>query len=204
VHFSERAIVTPAGPRVGLVITPLEPIVFDRVRLTKLRMDPAPSELDLQVRREVLERRGHIHFALFRGKTDDGRGLCTVSEHLGTDELEELGCLLMRQQIVTYRYLARAGACVHVRTEWDDRASDMFAVGTDRLIDDIVRRSNPPTPTDELDLWCLKHFTFTFALSFERVMKEVLPEKFTLLERRSTRIKKLLDGIAPETLDDRP
>jgi hypothetical protein len=194
--FTEATLDTKDGPRVALIVTP-SPVVVGRARLEALRKSTAPGALDREIIEEVRKRQGRVKALVIRFA--DWR----VDPSLDVHDREELGLLLTRSQLSTYRRFLSAGIVVVVHGELGPVETEVFRRGAEHVIADI--ESSPARRDDDralqrVDLFDLKHLCFFFSLSIDRLLTKVLPTQLELFETRAERIRDMLDAVPPASI----
>ncbi|MGZ3421947.1 MAG: hypothetical protein ACXWUG_17210 [Polyangiales bacterium] len=195
-RVSEATIETKDGSRVALLVTP-DPVVVGRARLEALRKSTEPGALDRRILDEVRRQRGRVNALIIRG-TD-----WHVDPSLDVHEREELGLLLTRSQLPTYRRFLSAGMVVVVHAEFGPLETEVFRRGAEHVIADIEAspaRSDDVRAIQRVDLFNLKHLCFFFSLSIDRFLTEVLPPQLKLFETRAERIRDMLDAVPPASI----
>jgi hypothetical protein len=194
--FDEATIETKDGPRLALIVTPA-PVVVGRARLEALRKSTAAGALDREIIDEVRKRAGRVKALVIRFA--DWR----VDPSLDVHEREELGLLLTRSQLSTYRRFLSAGVVVVVHGELGPVETEVFRRGAEHVIADL--ESSPAKREEEralqrVDLFDLKHLCFFFSLSIDRLSREILPPQLKLFETRAERIRDMLDAVPPASI----
>lgn len=195
-RVEEATLETNDGPRVALIVTP-SPVVVGRARLEALRKSVAAGALDREIIDEVRKRAGRVKALVIRGV--DWR----VDPALDVHDREELGLLLTRSQLPTYRRFLSAGMVVVVHGEFGPVETEVFRRGAEHVIADI--ESSPAKRVDDralqrVDLFNLKHLCFFFSLSIDRLLREILPPQLKLFETRAERIRDMLDAVPPASI----
>lgn len=186
-------------------MSPETHVVVRADRLDALRTDLSPGPIDLEVLRQVRLRDGRVRVLALRG-TDGAVGSYRFDPALARAQVRELGYLLVKSQIATYRRLLAMGVLVHLHVDWGGLETDAFRQGTTRLADEVnaltSRRSLPDglLALCQLDSWMLRHLQFYMTLGLERALTDVLPEKLPLLEIRMPHVKEMLAQAPPESI----
>lgn len=200
--IEEMILETPKGSRTALTFTPRGEIRVGRKRLEELRRGVVTGLTDRAILAAARAHRGKGQLMVFRSKSASGKTVWDLSEDLNASELSELGLLLVRSQIPTYRGLAKEGALVMLHLELSPRASGALKRGTREVLRELRMRSlSDGTMGDagddavrKLDTWLLSHLSFYLGLSFDRAMKGTIPDMVPLLEQREPTLKLLLSA----------
>jgi hypothetical protein len=195
-RVQELTLETKDGARLALIVTPA-PVVLGRARLEALRKSTAPGALDRFILDEVRKRAGSVSALVVRGV--DWR----VDPSLDVHDREELGLLLTRSQVPTYRRFLSAGMVVVVHGEFGPIETEIFRRGAEHVIADIESspaRSDDARAIQRVDVFNLKHLCFFFSLSIDRLLTEILPPQLKLFETRAERIRDMLDAVPPASI----
>ncbi len=198
VAFSSMVVESRKGPRNTLVVTPTGAHQVGRDHLERLRDPEADGQIEASIVDHVEDAAQPFPMVIFRGRSDDGAGTWGISGELGMDEEKELARRLVRSHLPTHRRLLRAGTYVMVHTEFDSRTADLLRRASEQLHDELARTLADvaePTPQQQADLWILRHYNFYFSLGFEKVVKDVLPERVPLIELRKSHIETLARSL---------
>lgn len=197
--FSDSIVRTLKGPRTVVIATPDREYRVGRNRLAQLRGEVAIASIDQSVLDEIRSRDGELCAFIFRGSSDDGVGSWGYDEELTGAEATELGYLLVRSELPTYRRMLAAGAFLHIHVEWGFVELESYQDGSRRLLEELEEEAESATGERAailaIDTWMLQHLTFFFSLPLDHVLKIVLPQQLPLLERRVPRVKALLDAL---------
>lgn len=182
----------PGMPNVAVVAAPSTHLVVGLERLQQLRGRIEQGRVDEVIQAELLAHANADVFIL-RGRNDDGTGSWTIDPGLDDESARELGYLLIRSQLLTYRALVHHGVLGHFHTDWGGRECNVLANGMEQLAGEL-RRSNPkePPPEVELDIWILEHLTFFLFAPLDEVLTTFLPRVLPQLEHRRERLRRLL------------
>lgn len=202
--FEESTVLTRSGPRMALVMTPQLPVIVGHMRMAQLRHDAGPGPIDEEMLKEVRRRNGRVQILMMRGQNDDGSGRWSIDPSLTDEEAAELGYLLNKSQIPTYRRFLALGVIVYVHAEFGRREADAFRRGADRLLEELQKAPEKDAATmaiRRVDAWILRNLTFFFSLGASAVLTDVLPNKTPLFEARLPRIREMLATLPPEAID---
>lgn len=196
--FSERSFETNRGRRAALVLTPNVHVTIGPERITGLRAQIGMSEVDRMVIGEARARSERVDLTIFRGRDDDGNGSWGFVEGISEDDASQLAMAMLRSNLPLYRGLMRAGLCLHLHVDWGPVELVAFREAAEELSSELEVRSEGED-ADAVDVWILRNLTFFFALSLEKVLTSILPEKLALMEKRMERIQRMVLQLAPET-----
>lgn len=204
VAFFERTIDTRNGSRLALVMSPQTHIVVHAERIATLRSDGSPGPIDREVLRQIRMRRGRVSVLALRGAA--GGGSYRFDPALDAAQVRDLGYLLVKSQLQTYRRLLAAGVLVHFHVDWGGVETDAFRAGSAWLVDELTAQTTNGTLSDgrlalcKLDCWMLRHLQFYLTLGLERTLRDVLPGKLPLLELRLPHVREMLARVPPEAI----
>jgi len=203
VEFGTSVLETRRGPRTALMVTPSRDIRVGRERLRELRVAPDGGSLDEQIWRSATKH-ADASIMVMRGRNDDGSGSWGFDEELTDEETTELGELLVRSQVPTYRRLIAAGMLALIHVEFGFREVAALRNATAVVRDELERRSQselekapPAAAVHALDVWILRHLTFFFSVSFDKVASDTLPEMLPLIEQRAAHLEELVAALPP-------
>lgn len=197
IEYQESTIATAKGQKHALVMAPRVPVAVGAERLSALRRGLERGSIDDECISEVRRRGGRIQVLVFRGRNDSGSGAWSFGEGLTAADETELGRLIVKSMETTRRLLTAEGVFVHVHSDFTFRDAQIFKNGTECVIaeatDELARGELTDDRRTELkvDLWTLKHLCFYFTLPLSKVLRDVLPDKLPLLERRAQSVREL-------------
>jgi len=96
-----------------------------------------------------------------------------------------------RRRLRLHRALLASGVVLMVHTDWGHRESFAMRYGVRALTLEIARSAMPNTAR-RADGWILRNMLMHVALSFDHVVYKLLPAQIGLIERRWSRIVKML------------
>lgn len=208
--FSERWIDTIRGPRLALIATPNEPLVFTRDRAQLLRRDPGMSDLDREIVSQVDARRGKLHVFVFRGQAPDGRGRWAIDPEATVAQTADMGAVVMRSQLPVWRHFLLSGVFLTAHLDWGKREAAACQSGLRDLADELgamAERHELQARDDEvarltrLDLWITRNLAVFLGGDYERVFEVVLPQRLGMLAPRLARIQGLIRALPEAALD---
>lgn len=199
-QFTKHSIHTRLGVRVVHVCAPSEHILVGKARLEELRAGAASS-----VDQEIVDhaRAGdEEQLFVFRGRNDDGSGSWGFDGSLDDEEKAEVGLLLVKSQLSTYRQMVAAGVFALIHADWPKDAVAAYEDGTADLLAELEQSSirevaavRSQTARDMIDRWILSQMTFFYTLPFEQVVREVLRQQLPLLEQGIPSVRALLERL---------
>ena len=205
--FQETQITSRAGVHTALVVSPQRAMPWGRARLEQMREAASASALDRQILDAVRTRNGRVKVLCIRGCNDDDSGHWRFDADLSDAETEDLGYLLVRSQVPTYRRLLACGVFALIHAEWGPREAIAFRHGSERLRDELrlgqssrAKLALDVDPVATIDRWMLQHLTFFLTLAASKVLSEFLPEKLPLLAPRIPRIAPMVEALPPSSI----
>lgn len=200
-QFTKHTIHTRRGVRVVHVCAPSRHIVVGRARLEELRAGTA-SSVDQEIIDHASESAGEDQLFVFRGRNDDGSGSWGFDDSLSDEEKAEVGRLLVKSQLDTYRQMVAAGVFALVHADWPKDAVAAYEDGTAELLAELEQSSirevdaDPSeTARDKIDRWILSQMTFFYALPFEQVVRDVLRQQLPLMEQGVPAVRALVERL---------
>ena len=193
-HSLYRTVATSSGPRRALVVSPDEDELVGRKTLEDLRRGARPVGHD-EVVAAVVESPEPIHVVILRARGAEGSGAFRLARDLHDHELEELGYLLAKAQLQTWRELAKHGVIALSRVEL--RVWELAALrsGTARLMAELEAKRNDSDRARATrardDRWTLGRALLNFGVGLDTALAELLPMRLEELER-----ERPLDGPA--------
>ncbi|MCR9162376.1 MAG: hypothetical protein ACE37F_31615 [Nannocystaceae bacterium] len=181
-----RTITTANGPRRALVVSPDTDELVGRETLDALR-NRAVSKHHEGLVELVAEDPETVHVVVLRARGADGSGSFRMARDLDDQELEELGYLLARAQLTTWKALAEHGVSAFSRVEL--RVWELAALrsGTARLMAELETRKNDADRTRAAaareDHWILGRALLNFGVGLDTALTELLPMRLEQLER---------------------
>ncbi len=185
VAFSDHTLQTRKGPRNALVIAPTGPRVVDRARLERLRASSGQSEIEDAIIARIEAAAEPYALVVFRGCSEDGAGTWGYAPDLSEDEVQELSRLLIVSHLPTHRCMLRHGVYVMVHTDIAPCEAEALRRASQDLYEERSRglqSSAAGSASADSDLWIFRHMNFYLALSFDKAMSSVLPDKLPLIE----------------------
>ncbi len=181
-----RTLATPNGIRRALVVSPDADELVGRNTLDELRSGSRPDYHAQMV--EVVAGDPEVtHVVILRARGADGSGSFRMARDLDDHELEELGYLLAKAQLETWRDLSQHGVMAFSRVEL--RVWELAALrsGTARLMAELETKKNDADRTRAArardDHWTLGRALLNFGVGLDTAMTELLPMRLEQLER---------------------
>lgn len=181
-----RTIVTDNGPRRALVVsTDLDELVGRRT-LAELRSG-ARLAGHAEVISHVVKDPEPTHVVILRARGADGSGTFRMARDLDDAELDDVGYLMAKAQLATWRELAEHGVLAFSRVEL--RVWELAALrsGTARLMAELDAKKHDADPERALraqeDHWTLGRALLNFGVGLETALTELLPMRLEQLER---------------------
>lgn len=199
-EFSTREFETGSETHSALVITPSDHIRVSASRLDELRAkvdEQSASPVDLRVLAEAKRRASEVKLTVFRGIDDEGRGSWGFEPGMDEDTAQELAYYLLRDQLFVYRSLFDSGLFLNFHVEWPNDELHAYRHALTRLRGELDPNANSGvfgTQQDDaasIDSWLLRHGVFFFHAPLDKLVREILPQKWALLERRLARAKQV-------------
>lgn len=209
-EFSERMIDTIRGPRLALIATPNEHLVFTRHRAETVRRDPGMSDLDREIVEQVDARRGKLHVFVFRGRSPDGGGSWSIDPEATPAQTADMGNVVMRSQLPVWRHFLLSGVFLNVHLGWGAREATACQAGLRDLADELgamAERYEMQARDDELarltrlDLWITRNLAIFLGGDHERAFDLVLPQRLGMLAPRLPRIQALIRALPESALN---
>jgi len=181
-----RTLNTAHGPRRVLVVAPESDELVGRQTLDALRSGARPSYHEALVE-EVSKEPEPTHLVILRARGADGSGSFRMARDLDDTELEELGYLLAKAQLATWRDLATYGVLAFSRVEL--RVWELAALrsGTARLMAELETRKNDADRARAAqardDHWTLGRALLNFGVGLDTALTELLPMRLEQIER---------------------
>jgi len=196
-QIDERTLLTSRGPRVALMLWPSAPITLGAARLAELRTDLKRATVDQQIVREIKRRRGRVQMLIFRGVGPNGAAW-RFDPALSDDDAEELGYLLTKSQLPTWRRLAVSGVHLHLHTDWGVRESGTCRRGAVRLRHELT--TGTPGATARFDAYMLSYLSLFYSADLDHVLRDLLPNQLGLVEQRAARIHELIADLGRDAI----
>ena len=181
-----RTLATANGPRRALVVSPDTDELVGRQTLDELRSGGVSTHhaglLEL-----VTGDPETTHVVILRARGADGSGTFRMARDLDDNELEELGYLLAKAQLSTWKALAEHGVSAFSRVEL--RVWELAALrsGTARLMAELETKKNDADRTRAAqareDHWTLGRALLNFGVGLDTALTELLPMRLEQLER---------------------
>lgn len=198
-QFSTRTFETGSGTHSALIITPTEHVRVMASRLDELRTKVAEqshSPLDLRLLAEGRRRAKEVRLTIFRGHDDAGQGSWRFEPGIDEAVARELAYYLLRDQMYVYRGLFDVGLYLNFHVEWPIDELDAYRHALTRLRGEIDPSAHSgvfgkQADAASIDRWILRHGTFFFRVTLDKFIDSILPEKWTLMERRIQRAQQL-------------
>jgi hypothetical protein len=200
VDFSTRTVSAGGRSLAALVVRPTADVKVDHSRLSLLRDNPdRVGRIDEAIYREARRHQPTLDLVVFRCQGGTDGGSWQFDPQLFGEEAAELGYLLMRSQLVTYRRLIHTGIRAVFHTGMGFREVRAYRTGTERLLKELDQRakSEARRKQAEADRWLLRHLTFFFSIPFEKVINETIPTMLPHLEQRERPLRRMLESIPP-------
>jgi hypothetical protein len=174
-------------------------MVHVRVGLERLegRATGEPSAIDRGILDAAHAAGDTIQLTVFRGTNGEGTGSWAMEEALSDADAVRLARHMLVAQLHVYRGLLREGLALHLHCDFLPRDAEAYRTAARALAAELEGRRVPGEhgPHDDalaVDAWILQHLTFFFAVRLETLMTTILPDKLTMMERRTRRFEDLL------------
>lgn len=179
-------------PYRALVIRPTADIVVGRDRLGALRGQIRGSAVD-QAIVEAAAANERTVLSVFCGENPATGARWHFDDSLGDAECEELGYLLVRSQLATYRALLRSGIHAHVRVGIHGREQEALRMGRDSLSEQL-------RTGDEVDRWIIDNFVFIFTMSLNTLVNKFVARNRSRFDRMFDATRRFAESIDVSTL----
>lgn len=201
-RISQTWIESDAGRREAIVMTPDAHQRVGRDRLEALRQAPEVSDLDREILAKVRALPRADRVAVFRGKPRDAGGSWGFADDLSEDERTELGYLLVRAELPTYRRLVAAGVFAIVHVEWGADEAPAYQQGTTRLLKELEAKSIGEVEGDPEDVavstadrFILRHLNHFFDDGYDQVVRSMLLAHLATFEARIPHFRAMIDKL---------
>jgi hypothetical protein len=202
--FAEQTIETPEGSSLLLVATPDENVSVGRERLAELRASTTQGEIDKQIIWEIEQRKGRVRALMLRCRNDDGAVTWGFDESLREDEALELGYLLIKSQVPTYRSFVENGVQGHFVVELGDREARALNIGKMQLVAELsdqlerLPKDDPRASVLLFHTWLLQNFMYRLHLDASETIDIFLPRSLPILEGGRKAVELMLAGLPDE------
>ncbi|MCP4602961.1 MAG: hypothetical protein GY847_21005 [Proteobacteria bacterium] len=200
-EFFEHQIETPEGHSLVLVTTPDTTINVGRDRLEELREAAVPGWIDQKICEGVLGHKGRVRAVILRGRDQTGTSRWKFDKALNESEVAELGYLLVKSQVITYRRLVESGVQVHFITELDDKEIKSMNDGKSRLLEELreeFEEKNEHTALIAFQMWLLENFMYFPYITAEQALDDLLPEILPIAEGGRHVVEQMLAVLPPD------
>jgi len=200
-RFTERRIETPDGLSLVLVVTPDRDVRVDRARLEELRATGAQGTIDKEIIAEVERRKGKVAALMLRCRDREGRVSWGFDDELGEDECLELGYLLIKSQVATYRRFVENGVQGHFVVELGERETRALNTGKMRLVGELgeqlerLAEDDPRAAILMFHIWLLQNFMFRLHLTADETLETFLPRSLPILEGGRRLVERMLAAL---------
>lgn len=177
----------------ALVMTPTEPLVFDRERLDRVARSTDLSPVEREIAATVRGRSPNTPVMIMAGEAD-GQRLWEFDTSFTNAELRWAGGAFVTALLPLYRRFAAAGIVVFAHAQWCPRQSVHLRQGIDQVAAGRQRTAALPAVA-ALDHWILRNMLLYSTLSTEHVTGTLLPRYMPLLARREQRLQALLKDV---------
>lgn len=181
-----RTLATDNGPRRALVVSQDIDELVGRNTLAELRSGARPGS-HAEVISHVAADPESTHLVILRARGADGSGTFRMARDLDDGELDEVGYLMAKAQLATWRDLAEHGVLAFSRVEL--RVWELAALrsGTARLMAELEAKKHDSDRARALqaqdDHWTLGRALLNFGVGLETALTELLPMRLEQLER---------------------
>lgn len=181
-----RTLVTANGPRRALVVSADVDELVGRKTLAELRSG-ARLGSHADVISHIAANPEPTHVVILRARGADGSGTFRMARDLDDGELEEVGYLMAKAQLATWRDLAEHGVLAFSRVEL--RVWELAALrsGTARLMAELDAKKHDADGARASrardDHWTLGRGLLNFGVGLETALTELLPMRLEQLER---------------------
>jgi hypothetical protein len=189
-------ITSASAKRVATVLTPRNPMVFDRVRLQRVEAAAKLSPVEQWLVENARQNPEESRITILRAVNSSGTRVWLFDPSFENAELEEVGYLLTKALLPFHRALAQTGVVLMAHSDWGDRESYGLRSGVWRRVDELSVKTTP-TADESLDLWALKNMVHHMSLSLEHVVRNVLPRHRAMVDRSWARLQKTLGARDP-------
>ncbi|MBW2278876.1 MAG: hypothetical protein JRF63_15390 [Deltaproteobacteria bacterium] len=199
--FTEHKIETPEGHSLVLMVTPDQNVRVDRARLEELRDIGAQGSIDKEIVWEVERHKGEVAALMLRCRDEDGQVSWGFTDDLSDEECQELGYLLVKSQVTTYRSLVENGVQGHFVVELGERETRALNTGKMRRVGElgqILQRLDSDDPRAMVPMfqtWLLQNFMYRLHLTADETLETFLPRSLPILEGGRRLVKRMLDGL---------
>lgn len=181
-----RTLATANGPRRALVVSTDVDELVGRRTLAELRSGARLGN-HADVISHVASDPEPTHLVILRARGADGSGTFRMARDLDDGELEEVGYLMAKAQLATWRDLAEHGVLAFSRVEL--RVWELAALrsGTARLMAELDAKKHDADGARAAqardDHWTLGRGLLNFGVGLETALTELLPMRLEQLER---------------------
>jgi len=181
-----RTLATDNGPRRALVVSTDTDELVGRNTLAELRSG-ARLGSHAKVISHVAADPESTHLVILRARGADGSGTFRMARDLDDGELDEVGYLMAKAQLATWRDLSEHGVLAFSRVEL--RVWELAALrsGTARLMAELDAKKHDADQTRALraqdDHWTLGRALLNFGVGLETALAELLPMRLKQLEQ---------------------
>lgn len=184
-----RTLVTANGPRRALVVSTDTDELVGRKTLAELRSG-ARLGSHADVISHVIANPESTHLVILRARGADGSGTFRMARDLDDGELDEVGYLMAKAQLATWRDLAEHGVLAFSRVEL--RVWELAALrsGTARLMAELDAKKHDADRSRasqaQADHSTLGRALLNFGVGLETALTELLPMRLEQLEREQS------------------
>lgn len=181
----------------AMLIVPLGDVRVGHERLDEPRTQPpAVSDTDREILRAM--RTGPPStVSVFCAQAPDDVGSWGFHDQLGDEEVDRLAERVVEAQMPTLRAMFLAGHCMHVRIGMGAREQVAIrraqAIFRKRLEHELGTRSGPERELAELDVWLLRNFIFSFAVSVNTLLGSTLGTNPAAIRMRMKQAQRVRD-----------
>lgn len=200
-RFTERRVETPEGHSLVLEVAPDRNVRIGRVRLEELRRTTAQGEIDKEIIREVERYEGRVAALMLRCRDEDGQVSWGFDDELGDDECLELGYLLIKSQLPTYRRFVENGVQGHFVVELGPRETRALNTGKMQRVAELGEQLQRLTQDESramvlmFQAWLLQNFMYRLHLSAEETLETFLPRSLPILEGGRGLVERMLAAL---------
>jgi hypothetical protein len=200
-RFTERLVETPEGHSLVLEITPDRNVRVGRERLAELRRATTQGEIDREIIREVERYQGRVAALMLRCRDEAGQVSWGFDDELDDDECLELGYLLIRSQVPTYRRFVESGVQGHFVVELGPRETRALNTGKMQRVAELGERlqrlphDDPQGMVLMFQAWLLQNFMYRLHLTAAETLETFLPRSLPILEGGRGLVQRMLAAL---------
>lgn len=200
-RFIERRVETPEGHSLVLEVTPDRNVRVGRERLEELRLTTAQGGIDKEIIREVMRYDGRVAALMLRCCDEAGQVSWGFDDALDDDECLELGYLLIKSQVPTYRRFVESGVQGHFVVELGQRETRALNTGKMQRVAELGRQlqrlphDDPRAMVLMFQIWLLQNFMYRLHLTAAEALETFLPRSLPILEGGRGLVERMLAAL---------